>query len=50
MGDRSAARTAWLAALSLSDDADPGQADPGQEAGIRRRLAELGHRTDDLAA
>ncbi|WP_329008784.1 tetratricopeptide repeat protein [Micromonospora rifamycinica] len=50
MGDRSAARTAWLAALSLSDDADPEQADPEQEAGIRRRLAELGHRTDDLAA
>ncbi|MEV4830688.1 BTAD domain-containing putative transcriptional regulator [Micromonospora sp. NPDC049257] len=45
MGDRSAARTAWLAALAVGNDADP-----DQEAGIRRRLAKLGHRADDARA
>ncbi|MBY8874524.1 transcriptional regulator, SARP family protein [Micromonospora sp. PLK6-60] len=45
MGDRSAARTAWLAALALSNDSNP-----GQEAGIRHRLAKLGHRADGVAA
>ena len=37
MGDRAAARTAWLAALALRNDSDS-----KQEAEIRRRLAKLG--------
>jgi len=37
MGDRPAARAAWLAALELRNDSDL-----KQEAEIRRRLARLG--------